>query len=117
MSQGRFSRTMKGERRHAAQRVANRPAIRKEEERPYASPSAQLPAGGASPVTDLGAIENAHTGRKGQFEEPCIRTILFKRRSSGGSCSWSNRHEQIEETYVYGPLRQDSGALGSASSR
>jgi hypothetical protein len=63
---------MKGERRHAAQLFANRPAIRKEEERPYASLSAQLPAGGASPVTDLGAIEPTRT-QAGQLAEFVVR--------------------------------------------
>src|ERR1041385_8397550 len=104
MSQRRFSRTMKGERRHAAQRVGNRPAIGKEEERPYASLSAQLPAGGASPVTDLGAIEPIRTQVeqlarfvvRATYDDICLSNDEVTRGRSGGSARGNLTIEQLQ---------------------
>jgi hypothetical protein len=95
---------MKGERRHAAQRVANGPAIGKEEEHPYASLSAQLPAGGASSVTDLGAIEPirtqaeqlAHFVVRATYDDLCLSNDEGARGRSGGSARGNPRIEQLQ---------------------
>lgn len=57
-------------------------------------------------------LKQMHEDLKGQFEEllhtyyPFHAQELWRQRQPV-----LNRHEQIEETYVYGPLRQDSGAM------
>ena len=60
-------------------------------------------------MTDLGAIEPTRTQVKGQFEELLHTYYPFQAQELWRQLQpVLTRHEQIEETYVYGPLRQDS---------
>ena len=62
-------------------------------------------------VDALLILKQTHEDLKGQFEE-----LLHTYNPLQAQELWRKpqpvlkRHEQIEETYVYGPLRQDSGA-------
>ena len=57
-------------------------------------------------------LKQMHEDVKGQFEELLHTYYPFQAQELWRQLQpVLNRHEQIEETYVYGPLRRDSGAV------
>jgi iron-sulfur cluster repair protein YtfE (RIC family) len=57
-------------------------------------------------------LKQMHEDVKGQFEELLHTYYPFQAQELWRQLQpVLNRHEQIEETYVYGPLRQHSGAV------
>jgi hypothetical protein len=56
-------------------------------------------------------LKQMHEDMKGQFEELLLTYYPFQAQEFWRELQpVLNRHEQIEETYVYGPIRRDSDA-------